>query len=75
MLCKVPLFSCGTFPQLRGRGIWLLSFLSNLDDFAVNTIRKDKVLPRANALIVSSGTVCAALLWDDQSCICLKSFF
>ena len=26
-------------------------------DFAVNTIGKDEVLPHANALIVSSGTV------------------
>ena len=46
-----------------GGGIRLLSslprlwFSSNLGDFAVNTIGKDEVLPHANALIVSSGTV------------------
>ena len=34
-----------------------LRFSSNLGDFAVNTIGKDEVLPHANALIVSSGTV------------------
>ena len=45
-----PLFSCG---------IWLLSslpwlrFSSRPGDFAVNTIGKDEVLPRANAVIVS----------------------
>ena len=37
-----------TFPTVLSRIV---------GDFAVNTIGKDEVLPHANALIVSSGTV------------------
>ena len=46
--------SLSSLPRLR--------FSSHLGDFAVNMIGKDEVFPRANALIVSSGTV-YGVLW------------